>query len=907
MNGAIKHALHCLVFLTAAHAALWPLQASAQAVKSSGTFVVRSGPRAPAAGTVAAPANIIAGQAVGEPFCNALQCVVFTSTAAQVAALTALQSAGLLTLEPLPDARKVYFAKARYDADAAAFEADFPGRTETNPLFANALFAVVFKAWPERDWISALEQAGLYPVAPMQSMAWLFYGPRAAITDLPKQFAYIYGATDLPAGLKRFNLDTREEGDDDGPQWTYVHVVAASTDTIARLLLSSSGSEPGVIDRTPTVISYSTPLTRQEAIDLASFPEVLSVRRMSRNAGPSDERSNRIVGGDFAAPGTTYTQATVTKPANYWNNYLNSLFGLGVHPENQLIGLLETGVAAGLREGGASYCPPFLRAGSACRLAFAADTTSGDADANTRGDDYWYHGSLVASIIAGDNGSDSPGYDGDSFFFTQGVAGPYVGHTQGAKLALSKFWTANPCKPDSYRTIHGVSLANTADRLRYSVVELSATTNLPDYNINGPGVTLFNHSWNDGTTDYDEPAVILDRSARRLNYYSFTYDNGTTLYGASGQNTPALHVVAAGNDFTVYNPPYPEAGPVQSPATARNVITVGASESYNQQGYGTGACTAAMAASDANDQRQVALFSRIGWSFNHAKPDLVAPGTRSYGGSTTAASPCGWGCNENITNAGSGQPHYQWASGTSFATPVVTGAAALARDWLRALGYTNPSPALTKATVLTATKNLAPCNPGCTNPPPACTSCSWCGTMLPRPDRHQGWGGLSLNELFRPATNYFFRDQQQPFTANGQNWSQALSVVDHTLPIEITLVWTDAVTVANIQNPVATLVNDLDLRLDVPGPGGLPVFTGDYYYTCITCCDRQGFSIGQVGTLHFDHKNNVERISLPANTFGANGTQFYLTVTATSLQGDGIDPGGNTPRQDFAIAVSNAH
>jgi len=108
MNRAIERALHCLAFLTAAHLALYPLQASAQAVKSPGSFVVRPGPKAAAAGNMAESANIIAGQVVGESFCNALQCVVFTSTAGQVAALTALQSGGLLTLEPLPDARKIW-------------------------------------------------------------------------------------------------------------------------------------------------------------------------------------------------------------------------------------------------------------------------------------------------------------------------------------------------------------------------------------------------------------------------------------------------------------------------------------------------------------------------------------------------------------------------------------------------------------------------------------------------------------------------------------------------------------------------------------------------------------------------------------------------------------------------------
>ncbi len=907
MNRLIERAFRPLLISTAALVAFPSLVAPAQSVPTAGTFVVRSGPKATVARVAPAPADIIAGQAVGEQFCNALQCVVFTSAPAQIAALTSLQSQGLVTLEPLPDARKIYFAKSLYDADTDAFEADFPGRTETTPLLSNALFAVVFKAWPERAWIDALEKAGLQPVAPMQSMAWLLYGPRSAISQLPKRFSTIYKTTDLPAGLKRFNLDTREAGDDDGPQWTYVHVVAAASETVAGLLRTQGGTEPGIIDRTPTVISYTSLLTRQEAIDFASFPEVLSVRRMSRTGGPSDERSNRIVGGNFAIPGTTYTQAALgTYPPNYWNNYLSSLSGIGINPANQTIGFLDTGIDAGLTENGVAYCPRFLRPASPCPLVFTQDTTIiGHNDPNMLADDFFFHGTLVSSVAAGNAGADSPGRDPDGYAFSQGVA-------QGARLAVSKIF--GDCRVGltnlDYRTVGGTSLWNMQDRLRYSLVELSTlpSTTPPDSSLPGPGATLFNHSWYTGAADYDydEAAVILDRSTRRLNYYSFTFDNGATLWGASGQPTPALHVVAAGNDYAAGQPPYPDPGPVQSPGTARNVITVGASESYNQQGYGIGTCPG-MDTTDANDQRQVALFSRIGWTFNRAKPDLVAPGTRSYGGSTGANNPCPqYPCNDNLTNAGAGQPHYQWASGTSFAAPVVTGAAALVRDWLRTLNFTNPSPALTKAALLTATKNLAPCNPACTNPPPSCTTCSYCGTMLPRPDRHQGWGGLSLDQLFRPATNYYFRDQQAPyFTANGQQWVQMLAVVDHTRPIEITLAWTDAVTIANLQTSVATLVNDLDLRLDLLNPGN--IWTGDYYYTCRTCCDRTGWSIPETYTLTFDHKNNVERISIPANTFSLDGTLFFLTVTATSLQGDGIDPAGNTPRQDFAIAVSNAH
>ena len=166
-----------------------------------------------------------------------------------------------------------------------------------------------------------------------------------------------------------------------------------------------------------------------------------------------------------------------------------------------------------------------------------------------------------------------------------------------------------------------------------------------------------------------------------------------------------------------------------------------------------------MSPTDANDPRQIALFSRTGSTLNRAKPDLVAPGTRSYGASTTAANPCGSGCNENITNALPGQPHYQWAPGTSFSTPVVTGAAALVREWIHstpAFNIPDPSPALTKATLLTATKNLAPCNPTCTNPPPGytCTTCSYCGTMLSQARSTSGLGRSRTELSFsgRPPT-----------------------------------------------------------------------------------------------------------------------------------------------------------
>ena len=108
-------------------------------------------------------------------------------------------------------------------------------------------------------------------------------------------------------------------------------------------------------------------------------------------------------------------------------------------------------------------------------------------------------------------------------------------------------------------------------------------------------MTLFNHSWarNDPYSEggYEETAVILDRSARtaellllglRCRYQGFTAPRAS--------RSRALHVVAANNDYSACSSQQP--GSIPAPGTGRNVITVGATESYNQQTYGTGTCPA---------------------------------------------------------------------------------------------------------------------------------------------------------------------------------------------------------------------------------------------------------------------------------------------------------------------------
>jgi len=129
-----------------------------------------------------------------------------------------------------------------------------------------------------------------------------------------------------------------------------------------------------------------------------------------------------------------------------------------------------------------------------------------------------------------------------------------------------------------------------------------------------------------------------------------------------------LAVFAAGNNGRTAS--------VLSPAGAKNVIAVGATESLRTEGK-----------TNADNPSQIASFSSRGpMKDGRIKPDLCTPGsfilsTRSTRTTTTGKGLC-------PTNS-----HYMFDSGTSMATPMVSGSAALVRQWLiERRGYTNEMP-----------------------------------------------------------------------------------------------------------------------------------------------------------------------------------------------------------------------
>ncbi len=229
-------------------------------------------------------------------------------------------------------------------------------------------------------------------------------------------------------------------------------------------------------------------------------------------------------------------------------------------------------------------------------------------------------------------------------------------------------------------------------------------------------------------------------------------------------------------------------------ACAKNCITVGASEnnrppgSSPPPGYDIPWATKEWAkkfpvepikndhVSD-NPEGMAAFSSRGPTDDGRIKPDVVAPGTNILSVRSSVATEVLWG---ELPANDPNSPFYWYSGGTSMSTPIIAGTVALIRQYLQKVClHANPTGALLKAILIHGAVPMA----GQYNPPEV-------GAV---PDNNQGWGRVNLkNSLFPDhPVNWKFEDNPADTIVTSDYRDLSLRVVDSTVPLRATLVWTD--------------------------------------------------------------------------------------------------------------------
>lgn len=350
----------------------------------------------------------------------------------------------------------------------------------------------------------------------------------------------------------------------------------------------------------------------------------------------------------------------------------------------------------------------------------------------------------------------------------------------------------------------------------------------------GQGARLSTNSW--GYTNdynYDSYAVSVDTLVR---------DAATT---AGNQELAILF--SAGNSGS-------GASTVGSPGTAKNALTVGASQNDRCGSY-------VPSQQSGPNINTITTFSSRGPSQGRIKPDVVAVGADvlsvdSLNCSGTPRDPCEEGWDQAWTGT-----YYRLMPGTSMSTPITAGASAVFFEFFNSTFGANPSPALTKAAMINGAVDIG----------------------VGYPSYSQGWGRINLRQSIEgpPGGRINFLEQSASrLLTTGTNFTKTFSVFSTSPRLKITLVWTDPPGTAGSTAP---LRNNLDLV--VTAPSGT-VYRGNQFTGAWSTPNASGS----------DTANNVENVFVQTPETG----QWSVEVR-------GINVAANPPNlagQDWAVVYS---
>ncbi|MEM4308771.1 MAG: S8 family serine peptidase [Thermoplasmata archaeon] len=461
---------------------------------------------------------------------------------------------------------------------------------------------------------------------------------------------------------------------------------------------------------------------------------------------------------------------------------------LGWQGEGVVVGLADTG----LDDGNLDTMHPDLY-GRVVGLIDYTETYTGDGIA----EDAYGHGTHCAGIIAGNAATGMT--DENGYLYGYGVA-------PKASVMMQRLF-------DDY------------GYWGYSYPVSVMTSAAANYSVK-----IHSNSWGAAVAgDYDDYSQDFDWAVRDANPYNAGKEQIT-------------YVFAAGN-----------AGPgtqtVGSPGTAKNVLTVAASEIYRPN-----------LGSYADNPEEIADFSSRGPTADGRwKPEITGVGTWVASALSSSASP-GWGWG-NINE------YYEWCGGTSMATPHVAGGAVLFFEYYSKTYGKEPSPALVKAALINGADDML----GGPN-----------GGSAPVPNKDEGWGRMNLTKVIQPDLGVVYVDGGYNLET-GELYEKDVRVIDASKPLKVTMSYLD-IPGAISANPA--LVNDLNLIVIAPDN---TIYYGNVF--------ANGWSMPSMGTP--DAKNNLENVFIEHPMPGT----YRVIISALNVPQDAVN---ETPEvdQDFALVIS---
>lgn len=397
-------------------------------------------------------------------------------------------------------------------------------------------------------------------------------------------------------------------------------------------------------------------------------------------------------------------------------------------------------------------------------------------------------------------------------------------HVSGSALANGVRSGSNPLL-----NIYSGSYAGVAPKSKIVVVDIASDDPLSSQVYPG---TMSVHYLPNG---YNYGARVMSGSwALTSQTWAGLYSIESLFLDSYAYTHPDLVVTQAAGNYG------PSSYSVRPPSTAKNAISVGANYKNN-----VNTLWSASSVGPTNDSRY--------------KPDLIAPGVLTTSTkSSVASNPSG--CASNSVNQ-----YYSICTGTSMATPVIAGLAALAREYFQKIkGIANPSAALIKAALINGAEDM--------------------GYGIP--NFNTGWGRANISSTFpsygitvptavSSAKEVYVVDNPLSFTSSGQEY-QFNIYPNPGKKIKATLVWTDKQATVITPQTAAKLVNDLDLIVTDP--------LGTIY---------NGNDFTPPYNDQSDRLNNVEQIRIDNTLSG----QYNFKVRAFNI------PSASSP-QSFSVFIN---